>query len=192
MSKGEIHSDEALMRMAQEGRRDAFKVLYQRYSRQAFHYFLRMLRRDKELAEDYTQELFIKVIKNTEKFDQSRVFKTWFFSIAHNMCKNNYRHEEVKSRAAHELQMRVVKSPAQPDKEIDRSGIKDEIDKALAALDEPKRHCFILRFKFELSIKEIAEIEGVSEGTVKSRLFYTLKELSKTLKAFNPKMSQHV
>jgi RNA polymerase sigma-70 factor, ECF subfamily len=55
----------------------------------------------------------------------------------------------------------------------------------LGLLDEKHRSVFILRFQEEMSIKEISESLGISEGTVKSRLFYTLKKLSDKLKVFD-------
>ncbi len=182
-------SDEALMVAAQSGNRIAFEALYDRYSGKLFGYFYRMLRKDREIAEDYTQEVFLKIIQSKSTYDGTRAFKTWIFSIAHNMCKNNYRKEEVVKRAANELIMTTKNSIPQDSNNVDRQTFKQELDRALANLNHVKRACFIMRFKQGLSIKEIATIEEVSEGTIKSRIFYVLKELTASLKEFNPKFS---
>lgn len=182
-------SDEELMQEAQTGNRYAFEMLYDRYAGNLNAYFYRMLRQDKEVAEDYTQEIFMKIIQSKSSYDPKRKFKTWIFSIAHNMCKNNYRKDEVKKRAAMELKATHTHKVASNDKGYDQAIFKQELEKALLKLNNAKRSCFIMRFKQDLSIKEIAAIEAVSEGTIKSRIFYALKELTSTLKEFNPKLT---
>ena len=67
---------------------------------------------------------------------------------------------------------------------MDRKSFMQQLTSVLAQLDEVKRETFELRFVQELSIMEISEIMSVSEGTVKSRLFYLLKDLNGKLKAF--------
>ena len=62
------------------GNERAFEELYTRYSRPIHSYFFRMLRKDKEVAADFTQELFSKVFRHAEGFDVKRNFKTWLYS----------------------------------------------------------------------------------------------------------------
>jgi RNA polymerase sigma factor (sigma-70 family) len=52
-------------------------------------------------ARDFTQDLFSKLIQKPDSFDENRSFKTWLYSIAHNMCKNEYAKMEVRRRSAH-------------------------------------------------------------------------------------------
>lgn len=183
-------SDESLMKATQFGNKQAFEELYERYADRLMGYFYRMLRHDKELAEDYTHEVFLKVMNHKKNFDASKNFKTWIFSIANNMCKNNYRSEEVRTKANTELSHTQSKVSVQNTDGLDKKTFKLALEKALNELNEAKRSSFILRFKHGLSINEIAEMEEVSSGTIKSRLFYTLKELTVKLKAFNPKIIQ--
>ena len=182
-----IESDENLIRFAREGNRQAFEEIYDRYFSRLELFFKRALWNDTELAKDMTQELFMKVIKNMSNFDEKKSFKTWIYSIANNMCKNAYRHNEVKEKAGHHFKQATVISMYKPENSLDKKVFKDELEKALMKLDPKKKTCFVLRFKHELSIAEIAQIEACSEGTIKSRLFYTLRELSEFLKPFNPK-----
>jgi RNA polymerase sigma-70 factor (ECF subfamily) len=169
------------------GQRDsaAFEELYDRYSRLMYNYFHRMLWKDKEKARDFTQDLFSKLIHKNELFDEKRSFKTWLYSIAHNMCKNEYAKHEVRKDAHADIKYQqpgIEKSKA--DVDIDKNEFKRELQIALSELDEVKRTTFELRFYQEMSIQEISEIMECSEGTVKSRLFYTLKQLNEKLKAF--------
>jgi RNA polymerase sigma-70 factor (ECF subfamily) len=176
------------MRLSASGDREAFESLYNRYTDALFRYFTRMLWNDTELARDQTQEVFMKIIQKPNLYDPSRSFKTWIYSMAHNMCKNNYRHKEVQQRAESEL----LRSPFYESENASQSE-KGEFRKALAqavnSLESNKKDTFILRFKHELSIKEIAEIMQTSDGTVKSRIFYTLRELAVMLKEYNPNLS---
>ena len=163
----------------------AFEELYSRYGKLMYNYFYRMLWKEKEKARDFTQELFTKVYQKPHLYDPARPFKTWLYSIAHNMCKNEYAKVEVRKEAQQSLKAdsQGITSPV-AQKDMDRKTFMEKLGAVLAQLDEVKRETFELRFVQELSIIEISEIMHVSEGTVKSRLFYLLKDLNGKLKAF--------
>lgn len=170
---------------SQQGDHQAFTVLYDRYSPRMMAYFYRMLWNDKERAADMTQDLFTKLIKHSTSFDENKKFKTWIYSIAGNMCKNEYRHEEVKTR--HKQSKGDLPPSTTSPVELDHARFKEDLEERLKSLDHVKRSVFIMRFKQQLSIKEIADVMECSEGTIKSRIFYTLKELSDKLKEYDPK-----
>jgi RNA polymerase sigma factor (sigma-70 family) len=179
------HSDEELMQAVVQKDQKAFSVLYDRYGDRVYNYFFRLLWKDKEKAEDFAQELFMKVIHHGENFDGSRQFKTWLFSIANNMCKNEYRKQEVRKNAHPELHYQASMNQTElPQDQLDQQGFEQALAMALLAMDEAKRTTFELRYKEEMSIKEISEILDCSEGTIKSRLFYTLKHLNQELKTY--------
>lgn len=180
-------TDEELMAMSVQGEEHAFSELYDRYAGRLKVYFSQMLWNDQEKAEDMTQDLFLKVIRGSEQFDESRRFSTWIYAMAANMCKNEYRHHEVRKRHALKVEIEWGERTSSNDQGIDSAAFRSSLDDALSELDHAKRSIFILRFKHHLNIKEIAEIMECSEGTVKSRIFYTLKSLSQSLKAFDPK-----
>lgn len=179
-------SDENLLARSAKGDRRAFEILYARYADRLYHYFHKMLWQDEELARDQTQEVFMILVKKPERFDTTKNFKTWIFSIAHNMCKNHYRHREVQLRAQEEILHAATISQNGTAHAYDQKIFKVALDDALSSLDSQKRNTFILRFKHDLSIKEIATVTETSEGTVKSRLYYTIRELAQILSAFNP------
>ena len=92
-------SDQQLVKMYLKGNGLAFEELFDRYYKRVEYFFYKMLWNDKEKAEDYAQDLFLKVIEKLETFNQELSFKTWLFSIANNMCKNEYRKKEVEQRS---------------------------------------------------------------------------------------------
>jgi len=178
-------SDERLMEHIAQGDKKAFGVLYDRYARLLYNYFYRMLWQDRERARDFTQDLFAKIAHQPERFQSGRSFKTWFYSVAHNMCKNEYAKQEVRTRAQKDLNHTAThQEQATAGMDIDREDFRKELSLALNELDEVKRTTFELRFFQELSILEISEAMACSEGTVKSRLFYTLKDLNRRLRVF--------
>ncbi len=190
--KFSIYSDEDLMFYIGNGEGLAFDELYTRYGRRLMGYFMRMLNFDKEEAEDALQDVFMKIAEAPEKFDRSRSFKTWVFCVASNYCKNYYRHRQVVAQCETELQYTVQK--AEDDFFSGMSGRMDApqfrlmLEEALNELPPEKKEAFILKYQEEKSIAEIAFIQGCPEGSVKSRLHYTIKLLEEKLKLFNPVM----
>lgn len=178
------HTDEILMTEAVKGQRQAFENLYDRYSAPMYNYFMKMNRYDTHLAQDLTQDLFLKILEKSDQFNPSRSFKTWIYSIANNMCKNIYRHDEVVEKARTEWEGKKNHSPSLAEAGIDKVQFDKELKIEIALLDPAKRSSFILRFKHDFSIREIAEATGTSEGTVKSRLHYTIQSLAGRLDAF--------
>ncbi|MDP7122228.1 MAG: sigma-70 family RNA polymerase sigma factor, partial [Candidatus Marinimicrobia bacterium] len=74
----------------------AFDELYARYSSRLFHYFYRMLGGNPEKARDFLQDIFFKIVENPDRFHTGNRFSSWVFTIAHNMCKNEYRRLDVR------------------------------------------------------------------------------------------------
>ncbi len=181
-------TDEVLMTQIEKGDQQAFNELYKRYSNAMLYYFMRMLKKDKEKAEDFVHDLFAKVIKNPASFDASRSFKTWFYSVANNMCKNEYKKMQVRAGVHNGLdESFAVASPVMSaDTKVYQKQFEESLILALEDLDEKHRETFTLRHFEEMSIKEIAVATNKSEGTVKSRLFYATKKLAEVLKEFNP------
>jgi RNA polymerase sigma-70 factor (ECF subfamily) len=182
-------SDEALMLHVQQGDERAFEAIYDRYSRPLFGYFCRMLWKDREKARDFMQDLFSKIIHKPEAYSAGRPFKTWLYSVAHNMCKNEYRKQEIRKGTNNSLDTGIQVSGdtgAEVLTGLDSITFNAALEVALNTLDEKQRSAFIMRYREEMSIKEIAAVFECSEGTIKSRLFYTLKKLSEMLQVYNP------
>lgn len=180
-------SDEELMKLLVVGSKEAFTEVYERYHTRMLNYFFRMLYRDEEKARDFTHDLFVKIIEKPGLFNSERKFSTWIYAVASNMCKNEYRSRAVRENGAGHISAysQNIENEAmhhQLDLEKFKSRLKDEMDE----LNPQQKEAFVMRFQDEMPIKEIAEAMECSEGTIKSRLFYSLKKMSEKLKEFNP------
>ncbi|HIP31303.1 MAG TPA: RNA polymerase sigma factor [Crocinitomicaceae bacterium] len=185
-------TDESLMISISKGDKRAFDEIYHRYSGPMLGYFMSKLWKDREKAEDFVHDIFAKIIKKPESFDVSRKFKTWFYSVANNMCKNEYKKQEVRKNTTSGLDGHYALTDTNSNvmEEVQDAQFRDEFEESLAALDDKHKETFRLRHIDGLSIKEIAEVTEKSEGTVKSRLFYATKYLAESLKEFNPVLNR--
>lgn len=185
-------SDEELMNLLSKGDKPAFDEIYFRYAKIMKAYFKRLLWKDDEKAEDFTHDLFAKIIQKPESFDASRSFKTWFYSVANNMCKNEYKKQEVRKNTRNGLdELHVVRdSVTNVLNEVQDQFFAQSFEKELENLEQKHREVFELRHFDGLSIKEIADILQANEGTIKSRLFYATKYLAEGLKEFNPTLNR--
>lgn len=174
--------DEELLAAIAAGSSPAFDELYKRYGQKMFGYFFRMLWKDKEMAEDCVQDLFIKVINHAGNFERGRTVPTWLYSIAHNMCKNEYRKAEVRMKHAKQKTTHSIANPAP--REVDLQHFRVAVVNCIHKLADEKKALFILRFQEHLSIPEISDVMEIPEGTIKSRLFYLLKEMKEELSDF--------
>lgn len=185
-----ILPDEELMLHVRNGEALAFDALYLRYSKPLLGYFIRMLSFNRELAQDALQDVFLKIAEDPERFDGGRSFKTWIFSVAHNSCKNYYRHKKVVDESTSELVYLESESDmsefAKAAARMDAVKFREMLDEVLDELPPEKKEAFILKYQEEKSIADIAFIQNCPEGSVKSRLHYTIKILEERLKIFNP------
>lgn len=182
-------SDEELMLDMSKGQSKAFDELYKRYQERMYRYFYRMLGQDTSKAQDFAQDLFIKLIEKPHLFDANRKFSTWVYKIASNMCKNEYRRQNISFfniEDYEQLPSEAIAIPLQLDQKIFSNHLKEAIE----LLKPAHKLCFILRYQEDLSIKEISQIVECPEGTVKSRLHHALKNLAQHLAIFNPKNEQ--
>ena len=168
------YSDEALMRAIAQRNEQAFAVLYDRYSPRMYRFFFRMLWRDAAKAEDFTQEIFLKIIEKPQHFDPERNFRTWIYTLATNLCKNEYRRPPPPDMTWDDPDLWEDTLPEKLDKEL----FEHHLRHCIAQLSEAHHQCFVLRYQEEMSVAEIAEIVGCPEGTVKSRLHHALRQVA--------------
>ena len=184
------NSNEAhLMSRIRSGDTGAFNELYDRYSNRLLHYFFKMLGGNEDRAQDFLQSLFLKIVEKPDHFKKGYNFKSWIFTIAHNMCKNEYRRLETTKRFSVEIEDMITENQSDHnfiDEQMDYFKFISALNEELTKIEPDHRSIFILRYQEQLSIPEIKKIVGCSEGTVKSRLFYTTKKLAKCLSEFHP------
>lgn len=179
-------SDEELLVSIINGNNDAFNELYSRYKNRLLYYFYRMLSQEKEIAKDFTQEIFIKIINKPHLYNPKMKFSTWIFSVANNMCKNEYRRLDVRKN---------IISCDNPDA-FNTEELKNEnhepaiqlIFKQLEQFNESHKSAFLLKYREGFSIEEISEILELPVGTIKSRLYYTRKKLQENIKTNHPEL----
>ena len=180
------YSDEELMVLVQDHHSHlAITELHTRYSVRLLGYFIKMLNKDVLLAQDFVQELFLKILEKKHLFDPDKKFYTWVFTVASNMCKTAYRqtgrsvpfetdkHDQLRSQLAENL----------AEKELFLEALQESIHQ----LEEHHKQVFVLRFLEHFSLLEVADITEVSVGTVKSRLFYATQKVAAQLHAFDPR-----
>ena len=172
--------DEILMQYISKNDTVAFNELYKRYSQRLLYYFYRMLGNSQIIAQDFLQDLFFKIIDKPQLFDPKRKFSTWIFSIAHNMCKNEYRKRSVRKNVTSSVDLDQYHFEEEDTGENNK--IIECIFKELEMFDDEYKTAFILRYREGFQIKEISKVLNLSEGTTKSRLFYTRQKIGERLK----------
>ncbi len=188
---GQDRTDEELLAAYQQGDAGAFELLLRRHRAPLFTFLLRMLG-DREKAEDLAQETFLRIVKGAQAWEQRARFQTWLFTIARNLCFDQSRRDRF--RKADSLDEtgpddEPAKIDLVPSREIDPSRgaesarLRPVLQRALLALPAEQREVFILREQAGVPFKEIAELVGVNENTVKSRMRYALEGLRKALLA---------
>jgi RNA polymerase sigma-70 factor (ECF subfamily) len=184
-------TDEELLAAYQQGDAGAFELLLRRHRAPLFTFLLRMLG-DREKAEDLAQETFLRIVKGAQAWEQRARFQTWLFTIARNLCVDQSRRDRFR-RADSLDQTGADDEPAMidsvPSREIDpargaeSARLRPVLQQALLSLPVEQREVFILREQAGVPFKEIAELVGVNENTVKSRMRYALEGLRKALLA---------
>jgi RNA polymerase sigma-70 factor (ECF subfamily) len=143
-----------------------------------------MLWKDEPTAQDFLHDLFVKLIEGPDRIDSSRPFSTWIYSVAFNMCKNEYRKQNFRKAMngnwTNGQNVEFIQS------DMDQHAFQSQLENLLSQADEDNKGLFIMRYELELTVSEIATILKIPEGTVKSRLFYLKKKLADILKVFNP------
>ncbi|MCB9558450.1 MAG: sigma-70 family RNA polymerase sigma factor [Deltaproteobacteria bacterium] len=169
-------SDEDLVKRLREGDISAFDELYRRYHRRLFGYVARQVR-DGAQAEDLFQEIFLTVLED-RSFDLSQGrFAAWLFTVARNRCLNALRSDQRQRRAlarAADEERAATRSPDDLSQTLARGRT---LQGAIERLSTAHQQVLLLKQVGELSYREIAEVQQVPEGTVKSRVHAAIAAL---------------
>ena len=183
--------DEALMLRYQSGDRTAFVLLVKRHQGPLYNFALRQLR-VQQLAEDVVQETFVRVVQNAGDFKHEARFTTWVYTITRNLCIDQIRkralrkHPSLDQASGEEgdgptLGEQTADPRASVEREATGTELKERIALAVDKLPDEQREVFLMREVANLPFKEIADITGVPENTVKSRMRYALERLQEAL-----------
>ena len=160
------------------GDKQAFSEIMKKYRNKSLNFAYRYLG-DFDEAEDAAQDCFVKIYFNCRRFDPSRPFDPWFFSILTNCCRDRLRHRNRFTRFIERL--RSVAGIEGSPEDIYREDNSYILNKAIQKLSPSIREIIAFRFSQDLSYQEIAETLKISQGTVMSRLFRAKRDLEKIL-----------
>ena len=184
--------DPAVVVEARRGSEAAYRELLTRYERPVFSLIFRMVR-DRETAEDLSQETFIKVLNNLDRYSPEFKFSSWLFKIANNLTIDHLRRrrvdtisiegapDAVTSESAKATSIAVVSADESPLEELESRELGIAIERAIGKLRPEYRACIMLRHVEDKSYEEIAEIVKLPLGTVKTYIHRARHELRTAL-----------
>ncbi len=186
-------SDLDVLRRARSGEWEAFETLVGRFEPRVFRLASRILRQ-REDAEDATQQTFINVMENLERFREEASVSTWILRIATNQALGMLRKRRTRSTVRLETEGRrgddetptphpefVAQWRDDPADLAERNEVKELLAEALEELDEKYRLVFVLRDVEQFSTKETAELLGISPSNAKVRLLRARLQLRERL-----------
>jgi len=181
-----LFTDEMLTARILRGEISAFEELVDRYKRSVFNIIYRMTGQYQE-AEDISQEVFLTVFQKLYQFDSSKRFAPWIHRIAINTCISSLRKKNkvvlLNFDDSYANQLEPDQSPqyVDPDINLERAELRDEIKAALMEIPESYRSVLIMRYQLDLSNLEIAETLGVSKENVEVRIHRARKSLRRVI-----------
>ena len=193
----QLASDKELASRAQQGDKPASEELVRRYQQKAYSIAYHMCSGDRQEAEDLTQEAFFRAFRGIRRFRGDSSFYTWFYRIVINTCldgrRRRLRWQRVLSfwRPEQREQTPPKNGPetepahgehTSPMAVLTGKMLSQEIRKAVMSLPERQRTAFQLKVLHQMSVREIAQVMGAAEGTVKSHLFRATRFLREELK----------
>jgi RNA polymerase sigma-70 factor, ECF subfamily len=187
-----VHStDDYLIQQFQAGDRDAFTYLVHRYKRNIFQFIFSKVK-DCELASDLTQDVFIKMYQSAHLYQPTGKLQSWLFRMAQNICIDHYRKQSktqilsLHSNSLNEADSKLIDQLADkadnPVNEVEYHELQAIIEQALDLLSEPQRTALVLCQYHGMSSAEIATIQNIPVGTVKSRIHNALTKVKEFLK----------
>ena len=181
-----------LVSAAQNGDSDAQSELFSAFYNDVYFFALKTVK-DEDLACDITQEAFIEIINTLGSLKEPAAFVTWMKQITYHQCTRYFKKKKdviiTEDEEGHSIFDDIKEESAEfiPDEALDQSEFKKTILAMLDTLSEEQRSATLLYYFDEMSVSQIAEIQGVSEGTVKSRLNYARKALKGTVEDYEKK-----
>jgi len=182
-------TDESLMADFRQGDARAFEVLMGRHRRGILNFLYRSVNNHSR-AEELLQEVFLRVIRAKGRYQQTARFSTWLYTIARNLCVDESRRAKFRRHLSLDAPRRgrdgdqresMLDGTAAEQVSVDDQAmgptIQSRLKVAIDGLPEDQREVFLMRQLGGLSFKQIGEVVGAPENTVKSRMRYALEKL---------------
>ena len=182
----------AMVQAAQQGEEQGIADLYDTFHQDIYYYIFKIVK-DEELAADLTQDTFVDILQKIDTLREPGAFVTWSRQVAYSRCTAYFRKRKELLADEDEDGYSVFdtleedRSEFIPDAALDQEELKAAIHAMCDALPEEQRAALMMRYFEEMSVSQIAEVQGVSEGTVKSRLNYGRKALRKAVEDYEKK-----
>jgi RNA polymerase sigma-70 factor (ECF subfamily) len=183
------NADVILIQSIKQGNAQAFKHLMQTYMKLVYSYVYRTCQQQ-ELAEDMTQEIFVKVYQNIDKFDEARPFKPWLMRLASNHVISHLRKkssaaslslEALQEEQPHKEWGGMTDETKDPSVQVERQDDVSQVEFALSTMAPNYRDVLLLRFQGDLSYEEIALKMQVPVNTIRTWLKRGKERLQATL-----------
>lgn len=182
-----MDEDKEFIERALKGEEKAFEMIIRKYQNPLFNYIGRMVG-ERELALDFTQDVFIKAYSSLRSFKPQYRFRTWLFKIASNHIIDYWRKRKISTVSCDQSPVNNERAPFQiPDHETpiaqkyEMSQLRERIEQALEKLPPFLRELFVWRHINDFSYEEMAEIKGMPVGTVKNRVFQAKEQIRRFL-----------
>jgi RNA polymerase sigma-70 factor (ECF subfamily) len=186
-AKAGLLTEQELVQLYLEGSEKAFEILLHRHKRKVWSHIY-LLVRDREIADDLFQDVFIKVVHTLKsgKYNEEGKFLPWVMRIAHNIVIDHFRRTKKMPMTRSNDEHDVFATQAQPGKNIEQQLVNVQIDadvrKLIDHLPEEQREVVIMRTYLNMSFKEIADLTEVSINTALGRMRYALINMRKMIK----------
>jgi RNA polymerase sigma factor (sigma-70 family) len=186
-AKAGLLTEQELVQLYLEGSEKAFEILLHRHKRKVWSHIY-LLVRDREIADDLFQDVFIKVVHTLKsgKYNEEGKFLPWVMRIAHNIVIDHFRRTKKMPMTRSNDEHDVFATQAQPGKNIEQQLVNVQIDadvrKLIDNLPEEQREVVIMRTYLNMSFKEIADLTEVSINTALGRMRYALINMRKMIK----------
>jgi RNA polymerase sigma-70 factor (ECF subfamily) len=172
-------SDEVLIARIAGGDRLAMQILFGRHKVRVYRFILRLVR-NAATAEELLSEVFLEVWRQAEKFEGRSTVSTWMLSMARYMAFSSMRH--APAQLDEEKAERIEDTADDPEIALAKKDKASVLRECLPLLSREHQEVVDLVYYHEKSVHEVAEIVGIPEATVKTRMFYARKNLSELLK----------
>lgn len=169
--------DKELLRRLKAGEEEAFEKLYWAYNARVYHFIHSMLK-DDFLAEDLTQNVFLKIWEKHREIDPEQGINAYLFTIARHLA---YKEATIRLRTDHDLEGLDMSDEGNAENRYDADSLRTYIYSLVEQLPEARRRIFCLSRFEQLSNREIAQRLGISEKTVETQLYRSLQYLRKIL-----------